>query len=199
MVCPKPAKLSLLLRSQGPDSLKGLCPKVPRTISHGPDSFKRQGPMVPIAWRDKVPRSPGPWDLVPWGYRDIGTLSLEAIGTLGPCPLKLLGPWHLWGYWDLGTCPNSLKGQGPKVPGTMSQGPDSLKEKVPRSQEPWDLVPSGYRNHGTLGHVPKPTKLSLLLAIWLFIKCVLFTLKFVLFTRQRISVWSNALSSNVDC
>ena len=29
------------------------------------------------------------------GPGDLGTLSLQAIGTMGPCPLRLLGPWDL--------------------------------------------------------------------------------------------------------
>ena len=39
------------------------------------------------------------------GLRDPGTLSLQVIGTLGPCPFRLSGPWDLVpsGSWDHGT------------------------------------------------------------------------------------------------
>ena len=111
--------------------------------------------LMPANKNKSRSRTSGPWDLVPSGYRDPGTLSLQVIGTLGPCPFRLSGPWDLVpsGSWDhicpfrlLGPCPKSLKGQGPKVPiaardkvpwsqepeGTRSQGPDNLKGQGPR-------------------------------------------------------------------
>ena len=40
-------------------------------------------------------RTSGPWDLVPSGYWDLGTLSLQAIGTLGHGPNSLKGQEHM--------------------------------------------------------------------------------------------------------
>ena len=63
----------------------------------------------------------------------LGTLSLQAFGTMGSCPLRLLGPWDMV-PGTLGHGPLRLSGPWDKVPGTLGPCPFKLLG-------PWDLVP----------------------------------------------------------
>ena len=73
--------------------------------------------LMPANKNKSHSRTSGPWDLVPSGYRDLGTLSLQAIeGPKVPIAARDKVPWSQEPEGTRSQGPDSLKGQGPKVP-----------------------------------------------------------------------------------